>query len=172
MKRLIGPAKAVKRLAERAALEVVPDKAEAIEPAINGDPGFVELVPEPGKGGRIVPYRRSKAVEERILQGIMVGMPVDRAAIAAGISHTTVHRWRNQFPAFFKQCRRAEALAEEELMKEAKKAHGTGSRWLLACRFGYVPVQKQEVTGADGGPVKQLTIVQHIMGKLSAESDG
>lgn len=174
-KRLITPTKAKQKFAERAALELVPDKPadkqpDVIEPA---DPGFVELVPEPGSGGRIVPYlKRSRKVEGEILGRIAIGMPIERAAIAAGISHRSVDRWKQMFKGFLAECRRAEAVAEGLLLEAAKSPNGVGSRWLLACRFGYVPVQRQEVTGADGGPVKQLTIVQHLMGKLSSESDG
>lgn len=97
---------------------------------------------------------------ERILENIRWGMYVNEAALAAGVSKSTLHRWREEHPGFAEEVEIARAQAEQRHIRIIKRAADNGdwhasAFWLersFPDRWGRRA--RLELTGADDGPVE------------------
>ena len=108
-------------------------------------------------------------MERRFLEAIEVGCPIRDACGCAGISESLFYGWMNE--AEEGRTRRSERLME--FKKKIKEAEGVAtSRWLyvieeaarngawqaaawkLERRRGMTQTVKQQLKGADGGPIK------------------
>lgn len=90
------------------------------------------------KGGR--PTKYSPAVAWRICEPVARGCSREAAAALAGISASTLHGWRNQFPEFSEALEKADARFEAERVAaicEAGRKTGnwTANAWLLERKF-------------------------------------
>lgn len=124
---------------------------------------------KPGAG------RPSKATAEtmkKILDGIRAGLSYEGACGLARVSWVTFDKWRKagqageseKFIEFLRELGYAEAQAEAEQLRRIKTDPDTKyACWLLERRhperWGRRDQIKQEITGANGGPVEQTITV-------------
>lgn len=125
-----------------------------------------------GSGLKLTPE-----VQQTILAAISRGLTVDKAAILAGISNRSLVRWREAYPAFLDECRKAEVQAEDAFLASLKvKGEGgnklwTADAWVLERRFGWHPVSRSEITGAQGGPIQHLTVAKTLLARVGGMGD-
>jgi len=136
------------------------------------------LAPSPiARNGRPARVKVTPELVENILSHIAKGMPVEASCILAGITRDAVDRWLKVNPALRHKFAVAELQWEETILgniNSAAKADHRAGQWLLERRAAsrWAPINKQEITGKDGGPVKELHIAKHILGKVADPGDG
>lgn len=99
---------------------------------------------------------------EKIVDAIKKGAPYSIAAKSAGISTSTLYRWRRQFPDFAERIERAEAETAVEYLEDVRQAAAKGNTkamlWWLEKRypdiFGH---QKGEKGGDDSLDLSRLS---------------
>lgn len=120
-----------------------------------------------GAGGR-----PSKFTDERAMDAIRAardGLSEAGCGRAAGVSHTTIARWKDKNPTFedgsgetheFRAAfRRARNAGEEKLVTGGltnPDVDSSMAKFLLSTSFGYVKTEKRELehTGEDGSPLQ------------------
>jgi transposase-like protein len=114
------------------------------------------------------PTKLTPARRRAVCEGIRAGLPLREAALAAGISERTLHRWREQgqqddegpYWQFWQRTREAEALAQADLAAVVRAAALAGD-WRAALAMlgrrwpnNWAETSRHELTGRDGGPVE------------------
>lgn len=129
------------------------------------------------------PSKLTKTVKDRIIEGVELGMPLERAANMAGVSGRTLANWRERGEKVAKTIEEAGPegvevdpedykyfqffLAYEKANAEAMAGHLINlenhartdpkiSMWILERRFSAdfrPPAERKELTGADGKDV-------------------
>ncbi len=106
------------------------------------------------------PTRLTKAVREKIIKGIRLGLTYDRAAQLAGIHKSTFYMWKRKglqkkaplYIKFIDELKKAEvegeAAAISHIVKAAQEGTWTAAAWLLERRFPdrWARIQKLEIT--------------------------
>lgn len=116
----------------------------------------------PGRPSKLTPARKN-----RFLKAIKAGSTREAACGYAGISVPTLQRWmdkgRKQADGPYQEFRVLVESAEAEvelrcnqtIMASAEEDPKWAAWWLeRRRRRSYAPTQKQEITGAEGGPIK------------------
>lgn len=110
---------------------------------------------------KFTPERR-----EVIIAALLKGATMKDAAHFARIGRTTLYEWLQrgeqgiepyvQFAVDVRQAQSQSALDMLEVIEKAAKQGGDvkAAMWLLERRHGYVPDQRVQLTGQDGGPVQ------------------
>jgi hypothetical protein len=110
-------------------------------------------------------------LEERFLRAIRLGCPIKDACGCAGIGETTYFKWMQwadsdrkdarRYQEFRDRIKEAEGEATQAWLAIIEKAARDGSwqaaAWKLERRRGMVATVKQELSGANGGPIKTET---------------
>ena len=113
------------------------------------------------KGGR--PTKYSPAVAWRICEAVARGCSREGAAALAGISVSTLHEWRNEFPEFSDGLEKADARFEAACVASVRQAgrdprKWTASAWLLERKFPqrYGRIDRHVIgTQAQGKPLPE-----------------
>lgn len=111
------------------------------------------------------PTRLTKAIREKIYQGIRLGLPYERAAQLAGIHQSTFYMWKRKgmlkkapiYIKFLEELKKAEVEGEAAAINEiVKAARGSDKRpaqwqaaaWMLERRFPdrWARIQKLELS--------------------------
>lgn len=130
-------------------------------------------VGRPAKGTKLL----TPEVRKVILDCIGEGLPLDVAALNAGVSYRSISRWKEWDEAFHDECKQAEARAQRSLVSDLKSKAAAGNKvwtanaWMLERRFGWHPVSRSEITGKDGGPIQHLTIAKQILLRAGAKGE-
>jgi hypothetical protein len=106
--------------------------------------------------------RPTKYTEEKaaaICKDIERGNTLRVSTTVNGVPESTFNDWRNRYPEFSEAVKVAEARAEQlhvgNIVREATAGEWTASAWWLERRRhdDWRKVERQEITGADGGPL-------------------
>jgi hypothetical protein len=105
--------------------------------------------------------------QKKIISALRSGCTREAACAAVGIDYSTFHRWmakgrkstRGAYHQFCKAVETTEAQVElaccARIMKSAQDDPKWAAWWLERRRKStYAPLSKQEIAGADGGPLK------------------
>jgi hypothetical protein len=104
----------------------------------------VHVLPERRRGASGQPSARGRpskltpAREERILAALRAGNYLETAGRLAGISSSTLHKWRSEFPEFSEAVDAARAEAEAAMVSEVRTAsvkHWQAAAWWLERSF-------------------------------------
>lgn len=114
----------------------------------------------------------TKERQARLLQAVAAGNYVETAARYAGISETTYYRWMQEGGApgapakkreLWEAVRKAEAEAEVRgvvIIQTAAQTQWQAQAWLLERKYPAKWGRKQQITGADGGPIQTEDVTQ------------
>jgi len=127
------------------------------------------------------PTSLTPEIQEKICDAIQIGATRIIAARAAGISERSFYYWIERgrveqerlkakgarqrkrelpFLQFLQALEVSEATGEVEHLEKIAAEGGAGSRWILVRRHPerWTQVNKQEITGKDGGPIESKDI--------------
>lgn len=110
-----------------------------------------------GKPGR--PRVITDEVQEAILRTIRLGLHADRAAMAHGISSSTLRSFKRRHPEFARLMREAEAGAEESFLSRLlmhTEKQWTACAWVLERRWPERWAKRDQVEVSTKGEAAQL----------------
>jgi hypothetical protein len=102
--------------------------------------------------------------QEKILEGLRVGLSYATAAKAAGVGKGCMYLWRREEPVFAEACDMAESVAVKYYADQLKKCADTGN----ASAIMYFLTKRSEEF-KDGIDVKTLSALQQLLSLLSNE---
>lgn len=112
----------------------------------DSDIGPCKQHPSRGRPSKFTPDRR-----EAILKAARNGTTIEGCARAAGISHTCLYDWLDNYPEFSEAFNRARAEGEQRLVEDVTEED---PKFLLERSFDYTKKQEVEHTGEGGGPIQ------------------
>lgn len=127
------------------------------------------MTPPPPKRGR--PSKLTKAIADRIVEDLAIGMFLEEAAEDAGVDRVTVWRWMQRgerertgpYAEFRNAVKRANGTAKRHALRDIRlrKPNWQAQAWFLERRFrdtwGRSP--RQDVAGAPDGPGEEGRVV-------------
>lgn len=118
------------------------------------------------------PKELTEEMERKFLEAIRLGCPVKDACGCAGLGESTYYRWMQEaeegktkraqrFREFRERIKEVEGEATSNWLAVIEEAARNGqwqaAAWKLERRRGMTQTVKQELSGPDGGPIKQET---------------